>query len=378
MAQKEKREVNMNRIIILSLFCFIPYFTFAQTPTHNPIDPHWQLKWQDEFNTFNDNIWLKANNAIHKSDTKEPQLYLANQVSTSNGYLVIELNNTPATCPNPAPPTWPCVSCISGKTYNYRSGLVQTREAYNTQYGYIEARIKFPYRAGKKWGFWPAFWTMCNVSSCTNAGEIDICEIFARNKPPNHFGMAVIRQYKNEDHPKDADGFPYQSSNFSYNEWHTYAIEWNSSRMIWYLDGKAVASLSNHRIVDPIRIILNLAVLENSGSDAQYQPPTSPYFHDEMYVDYVKVYKLRCDSNTPLVINNLTDLSNYDNKVKKSITINSITIPSGNDIYLRANDFIELKPGFEVQTGRGLYLDVSPCEAINIKGYEGEGEGEEE
>jgi hypothetical protein len=22
-------------------------------------DPHWQLKWEDEFNTFNTNIWVK-------------------------------------------------------------------------------------------------------------------------------------------------------------------------------------------------------------------------------------------------------------------------------------------------------------------------------
>jgi hypothetical protein len=78
------------------------------------------------------------------------------------------------------------------------------------------------------------------------------------------------------------------------------------------------------------------------------------------------VYQLRCDKNTPLTINNLTNLANYDNKVKKSITINAITIPaSGNNICLRANDFIELKPGFEVQKGRDVYLDVSPCEISN-------------
>jgi len=34
----------------------------------------------------------------------------------------------------------------------------------------------------------------------------------------------------------------------------------------------------------------------------------------------------------------------------------------GNNITLRATDFIELKPGFEVQTGRELYLDVTPCD----------------
>jgi len=44
---------------------------------------------------------------------------------------------------------------------------------------------------------------------------------------------------------------------------------------------------------------------------------------------------------------------------------NATAIPANNNITLRAADFIELKPGFEVQTGRELYLDVTPCEAAN-------------
>ena len=49
----------------------------------------------------------------------EPQLYLNNQVWTSNGNLVIELNNTKVNCPNPAPwpPSGSCGKCESGKQY---------------------------------------------------------------------------------------------------------------------------------------------------------------------------------------------------------------------------------------------------------------------
>ena len=347
----------MKRIIILFLSSVLIYhITFSQIPTN---DPHWQLKWEDNFDTFNTNKWIKADSS---SNENRPQLYLANQVWTSGGNLVIEWNNSPITCPTPVPTAVVCEKCIAGKTYKYRSGYVQTKPAYNTQFGYIEARIKFPYKKGKEWGFWPAFWVWRggDLLTWSNAAEIDICEIFARNRPPDHFQMGVGRAY---DPNRDWDGpFTYQSSNFSYKEWHTYAIEWNPARLIWYLDGKAIASVSNHRIVDPIRIILNLAVLKNSWPDSQYQPPTTGSWSDKMEVDWVKVYSLKCDDkNIPLTINSLADLANYNNKVKKSITINSITIPSGNDITLRANDFIELKPGFEVQTGRELYLDVSPC-----------------
>lgn len=41
---------------------------------------------------------------------------------------------------------------------------------------------------------------------------------------------------------------------------------------------------------------------------------------------------------------------------------NATNIPANSNISLRATDFIELKAGFEVQTGRELYLDVAPCE----------------
>jgi beta-glucanase (GH16 family) len=167
-------------------------------------------------------------------------------------------------------------------------------------------------------------------------------------KEPNKLNTCIHHHYDFN----EKLGMSHTFANFNYTDWHTYAIEWNANRIIWHLDGKAIRTMSNHGIVDRIRIILS------TGMDKKL----SPTFAEYMYVDYVKVYQLKCDKNTPLTINNLTDLANYDNKVKKSITINPVTIPAGSSITLRANDFIELKPGFEVKTGRELYLDVSPCE----------------
>jgi hypothetical protein len=81
-----------------------------------------------------------------------------------------------------------------------------------------------------------------------------------------------------------------------------------------------------------------------------------------MYVDYVKVYSLKYDCNTPVIINSFTDFINYDYKVKKSITLSgNITMPSNSNICLRATDYIELLPGFEVTLGAELYLDNTPC-----------------
>jgi len=341
----------MKRIIIFTLLCFMQYFVFAQTPTN---DSHWQLKWQDNFDTFDTNKWIKGHNAVH-GNPEEPQLYLESQVFTSNGNLVLTLNNTKVTCPAPGVYSGVCNQCTNGKQYNYRSGLVETKEDYNTQFGYIEARIKFPYREGKKWGVWPAFWVWHGWNApYSNAAEIDICEIFARNNPPDRFEHGIVRFY-GPNPPREAWGITHVFSNFSYADWHTYAIEWNPSRIIWYLDGKAITSLSNHKIVDPVRIILNLAVLKENA----YLPQTSPYFEEKMYVDYVKVYQLKCDKNT--VVNEISNFNTYNYAVKKSISLsNATTIPANSNISLRATDFIELKAGFEVQTGRELYLDVNP------------------
>lgn len=78
--------------------------TFGQTPSN---DPHWQLVWEDTFNSFDASKWLKVDWAQHG----EPQLYLANNITVSNGNLVIKVNNNPTYCP-PNPPTvwgacWP-------------------------------------------------------------------------------------------------------------------------------------------------------------------------------------------------------------------------------------------------------------------------------
>jgi hypothetical protein len=80
-----------------------------------------------------------------------------------------------------------------------------------------------------------------------------------------------------------------------------------------------------------------------------------------MYVNYVKVYDLKCDKNT--VVNEIYNFNTYNYAVKKSITMSgATTIPTNSNISLRANDFIKLEAGFYAPAGTTLYLDVSPCE----------------
>jgi hypothetical protein len=109
-------------------------------------------------------------------------------------------------------------------------------------------------------------------------------------------------------------------------------------------------------IQHPLRIIMSV-VLHDTGDDC---PPTSnSVFPNYMYVDQANVWRLKCDKYT--IVNEIPDFNTYHYAVKKSITLSgTTTIPANSDISLRATDSIDLKPGFEVQTGRELFLDVNP------------------
>ncbi len=336
----------MSKVIIFICCLLIYNKGFTQTPAN---DPHWELEWEDHFNSFDNSRWIKAHYCDHGG---EPQLYLDNYVWTSGGNLVIKVDNNSVNCPSnpPGPTTWACGSCQTG-THNYTSGWVETTSSFNSQFGYLEARIKLPYR----YGFWPAFWTWRGSGvPTTNEAEIDIFEMLG-HLPANTVTTNIHIDY----HDNINDYEEEVPTNFNYTSWHTYAVEWSPSKIIWYIDGIPSRLIPNHGIVDPVRIILNLAILRD------HLPPTSPSFTDYMYVDFVKVYKLNCDdSNTNLTISNSTQLNNYNNSVKKNITIEnaSSTIKvQGESSTLRATDGIIINGDFEVPVGKEFYIDVNPC-----------------
>ena len=352
----------MNRQILLILNCLLMYnIAFLQTPTfHN--DPHWKATWSDDFNTFDNTKWVKADYCDHGG---APHLHLKENVWVANGCLVIRTDNNKVNCPSPAPvPTaWSCGSCKQG-IHNYTSGYVESRHTYNTRFGYIEGRFKLPYMSkpnpnpttGYGYGLWPSFWTFIGdgVSGASNVAEIDIFEMLGK-LPSNTITTNTHRFYSNDvDHYQET-----VLTNFTYTDWHTYSIEWDANKIIWYVDGKIIRTLTNHNIIDPIRIILG------NGIDKDHLPPTSPSFTEYMYVDYIKVYQLKCDKYT--VVNEISNFNTYNYAVKKSITLSgATTIPKNSNIFLRATDFIELKPGFEVPLNAELYLDINPCDNTSV------------
>ncbi len=203
------------------------------------------------------------------------------------------------------------------------------------------------------YGFFPAFWTFIGSENGTNAAEIDIFEMYGY-LPPNIMTTCLHTEYPDIVYK----GSVLSPTNFNYTSYHTYGIEWSPSKIIWYVDGCPVRLFSNHGIVDSVRIILNFAI------DKDHLPNSSTPFPSSMYVDYVKVYDLKNDCNTILNVCNY-DFSNYDNKVKKSITIGNgsciNSLSSNQNIYLRASEGVLINGDFTVPIGSQLYVDVNPC-----------------
>lgn len=341
----------MKKIILLIPLHFC-LWAFGQTPAN---DPYWKLVWQDDFNstTLDNTKWT----IIDWADGNNATLYIKNNVTINNGNLVLTVRNNPVNCASP-PTIWGArIPCIVNKIYPYNSGWVETKQAYNTQYGYIESRIKLPYG----YGFWPAFWTYVGSGvTPTNAAEIDIFEVLGGDTDPTspYNTAGIITTNYHLSYPSPNILVEHIPVGFNYTDWHTYSIEWSPSKIIWYVDNSPIRILPNPSIIDPVRIILNLAVRPD------VLPNHTTPFPSEMLVDYVRVYKLDNDCNTNMNVCNY-NFSTHDNKVKKNITIGNgtctNTIESGQNVYLRASEGVLINGDFTVHNGAQLYIDVNSC-----------------
>ncbi len=349
----------MKYLIFLLGLQLIGSIVSAQTPAN---DSHWELIFEDNFNTLDDNIWEVVDYAIHNQASDGGlMMYMAQNVSVSNGNLIIQQSNNPTYCP-PNPPTvwggcWPCVS----KTYYYTSGWIETKPDFAVKYGYIEAEIKLPFFQGQH----PSFWTY-NIDGSPSYDEIDIFEMLPEKSlgdcTANHSDSYSCYHDENRmttnAHPDFAGGFTTSAFRVipinDYTQWHKYAVEWSPSKIIWYVDGRIVSIVSNTGINELNRIILSFG-MDRAGYGSGFLYPYT------MLVNYVKMYQLKTDCNNSVFTCNY-DFTQHDNKVKNNISIGSggcsNTVPVGTQIVLRASEGVSLSGNFSVPYGASLYADA--------------------
>ncbi len=176
--------------------------------------------------------------------------------------------------------------------YDYTSARIRSMNKADFLYGRLEASIKLPFGQG----IWPAFWMLPTDSpygGWAAGGEIDIVETV--NMPWDahgtiHYGGG----WPNNVHSGGSTSIGQLLSD----AFHTYAIEWETDTIRWYLDGNLYhtetsstwystgASHQEAPFDVPFHFLLNVAV----GGNWPGYPDHTTQFPQTMQVDWVRVY----------------------------------------------------------------------------------------
>lgn len=254
----------------------------------NPNPKKYKLNWHDEFdgNSLNMNYWSYQEGdgsqyGIPGWGNSEQQYYSQDNVSVNNGALKITVRREDR----------------GGKAYT--SARIRTANKVAFTYGRIEAKIKLPpYQ-----GLWPAFWMLPDTTTYgnwPNSGEIDIME--AKGRLPNETSAAIhfadnYNQHKYNTGTCDLN----QTLSSNMKDWHTYAVEWESDSLFFYVDDicffgskcnqySGVQGNSGQPFDKNFHILLNLAV---GGMFDNYINPNDSDLPASMEVDYVRWWGLK-------------------------------------------------------------------------------------
>jgi beta-glucanase (GH16 family) len=241
--------------------------------------PGWTLVWSDEFdgpaNQRPDSSKWVSETGGNGWGNNELEYYAdraENAALDGNGVLVITARS----------------ESFMGR--NYTSARLKTQGKFEHRYGRFEARLRIP----KGQGIWPAFWMLGNdigSVSWPTCGEIDIMENIGREPTLVH-GTIHGPGYSGGNGIGDPYSLP-GNAPFA-DDYHVYAIEWETTEIRWYVDGNLFATRTPAELPGgarwvydhPFFIIMNVAV----GGQWPGNPDGTTQFPQEMRVDYVRVY----------------------------------------------------------------------------------------
>ncbi len=251
--------------IVLFLFC-LQAGSFNSLHAAPPSSDSYSLIFADEFggstlDTYKWNYGYPWNSTyVHNHDAA---CYPAN-VTESDGVLNLTAKKQTTT--------------VTGTTYYFTSGAINTSGKLNISSGYLEASIKMP---GNMTGVWPAFWML-------GSGwppEIDIME----DKAGENWNYYSIYHYTDSSNKEQAyTQHNSVGSNLS-SDYHRFGLDWTSSYMKFYFDGSLMYTVTDtSAIADAVNmyLLLNLAVGGAWGGD-----PWSATYPNSMKIDWVRVWQ---------------------------------------------------------------------------------------
>ncbi|MBN1426968.1 MAG: glycoside hydrolase family 16 protein [Anaerolineae bacterium] len=242
---------------------------------------NWQLLFNDEFEgqSIDRSRWTVCywwdDEGCTNLGNHELEWYTPNNVLVQNGILRLRAQSQE-------------FETKDGAIYPYTSGMVTTGPArydepeklgFAFQTGYAEIRARSP----RGDGLWPAFWLL--PIDLTSKPEIDVMEFLGSE--PNRVEMHI--HYLIGPDTAQSSGEDWIGPDFS-TDWHTFAIDWRSDRVVWLVDGIERWRFTEQAYIPAtdMYLLLNLAV----GGDWPGPPGPDTVFPCYFDIDYVRVWQL--------------------------------------------------------------------------------------
>lgn len=172
----------------------------------------------------------------------------------------------------------------------YTSARMVTKGKKDWRFGRVEISAKLP----KGRGTWPAGWMLgsnINTVGWPQCGEVDILEHVGYD-PDTVVGSIHSTSYN---HIKGTQKTKRIFIKNPYTEFHMYACEWDTNKMVFSLDGIPYLTVLNEHKTEkewpfnnPMYILLNVAVGGNWGGTKGIDESIFPV---KMEVDYVRVFQ---------------------------------------------------------------------------------------
>ena len=258
------RRYGLLAVAALAVFLTMtPAAAGATTPGQSmprPLGVHgsWNLVFSDEFDGSSLDLTKWRPNWLGGTDTTitkpvnraEQSCYDPAQVTQGGGLATLTAVKRSCTASN-------------GVTYNYASGLIESKNHFTFTYGYMETRMWLP-GSGSTAVDWPGFWADGTVT-WPSTGEIDVMEVLD--------GRLCWHFHYSGGAP---GGCPSIATPWG---WHTFGADWEPGVITFYYDGVRVGQVTSGVTSSPMFLILNLGLSSNIVVPVSVQ------------VDYVRVWK---------------------------------------------------------------------------------------
>lgn len=399
----------MKTTLIILLIAFSNFSIYSQTPLNG--DQHWILNTSvsDEFSYTGshsqvisqiENKWHFIEGWGNKMVQDQngswiyPKSYVTDNgdnIEVVNGVCELYAKYQPGETYN-----WPCNSCWNNQgtnpqSFSYTKGhLISNAQ---TSFGFYEINIRLPYyhnQREKTIGVGPNFWFFRENNNTPAApyayGEVDVYEQvdnYSTSPPYNlylfknqycfgptiHYDQNTNSNARTQNVIYNRIGWDVSTRynvplnyfvDFSDGQFHKVGFEWQKDYISFYLDNVEVGSVNfEQNKFYPMNAYLDINLSEALSILNLTQFP----FKYE--IDYFRYYQFAANSN-PTSLNITT--SNYSNVTlgyNKRLNINiggvglTTKVATGTNLILRADEFIILDEGFEIDDETQMYLQVT-------------------